>query len=123
MGTRSVRSAEDFSVGERGADGLRVLREPPTVMASAFERALRDRVGEGGLASVSLDELCEVCAEVTELRASIVLSSGGAVPVAVAASDGAAALEELQLTLGEGPSTDARADGRPVLVDELAIVG
>ena len=81
--------------------------------------ALRVRVRDGGVSGVSLSELCEVCAEVTDLQVSIALSSGGAVPVAVAASAGAAAIEELQLTLGEGPSIDAQADGRPVLIDDV----
>ena len=46
------------------------------------------------------------------LRASIVLVTEGNPQAAMAASDGAAALEDLQFTLGEGPGVDAAGRGR-----------
>ena len=90
-----------------------------SVITQAFERAVLARAGDGGQSTLTLLELCQVCAEVTELRASIVLGANRAEPVAMAASDGAGALDELQLTLSEGPAVDADADGRPVLVGDL----
>ena len=89
-----------------------------TVIADSFDRGLRARIGDGQT-ELSLVDLCEVCAEVTELLVSIVLSGPGAMIAADGASDGAEAIEELQLTLGEGPRVDTWRGGRPVLVDDL----
>lgn len=68
------------------------------------------------------DVLCELCRQslpVTGAGLSWMTDAGhGGV---VAATDGAAeTLEELQFTLGEGPSVDACRDGRPVLQPDLA---
>lgn len=49
-----------------------------------------------------------------------VMTSGGVRGVCVSSDVAAERLEELQLTTGEGPCVDALADGRPVLVPELA---
>jgi len=38
---------------------------------------------------------------------------------ATAMSDGAAAVEEVQFTLGEGPGVDAYSQGRPIFVEDL----
>ena len=46
-------------------------------------------------------------------------SAGTAVPV-YASDQTSAAIEELQLTLGEGPCVDANTYGRPVLVADLS---
>jgi transcriptional regulator with GAF, ATPase, and Fis domain len=89
------------------------------MIAEAFKRALRSQVGSGALSSLSLSQLCAACAEVTSLPASIVLVTKGHPQAAMAASDGAAAAEELQFSLGEGPGIDAHAEGRPVLVEDL----
>jgi hypothetical protein len=63
--------------------------------------------------------LCEACAKVASLRASIVLVAEGPIPAAIVASHGAAAVEDLQFKLGEGPGVDAFFEGRPVLVGDL----
>jgi hypothetical protein len=68
----------------------------------------------------SLQQLCDACAEVSSLRASIVLGTESHPQAAMAASDGAAEIEEFQLTLGEGPGIDAQADACPVLVEDLS---
>jgi hypothetical protein len=57
---------------------------------------------------------------VTLLWASIVLGTARHPQAAMAASEGAAAIEELQLMLGEGPGVDAQADACPVLVEDLS---
>ena len=88
------------------------------VIADSFDRGLRARDGDGQ-SELSLVDLCEVCAEATNLLVSIVLSGPGATVAAVGASAGAGAIEDLQLTLGEGPRVDTWVDGRPVLVDDL----
>jgi hypothetical protein len=89
------------------------------VIAEDFARAVRARSGDGEASSLSLPELGAVCAEVTSLRASIVLAPEGRPSVAVAGSDGLAPVEDLQLTLGEGPAVDAYDQGRAVLVEDL----
>jgi hypothetical protein len=59
---------------------------------------------------------------VTSLNASIlVVTEEGRHQAAPAASEGAAPVEELQFTLGEGPGVDAQAEGRAVLVDDLTL--
>jgi hypothetical protein len=90
------------------------------VNALEFQRALRVQIGDGDPSTLSLLQLCVVCEEMTSLRASIVLPASDHPQAAMAASDGAARIEQLQLTLGEGPGVDAYKDGRPVLIDDLA---
>lgn len=92
------------------------------MIAEAFERAVRARLGQGAMSALSLSQLCEACADATSLKASIVLvTEEGRHQAALAASGGAAAVEELQFTLGEGPGVDAHAEGRAVLADDLAV--
>jgi GAF domain/ANTAR domain len=91
-----------------------------TVIVQAFERAVRARIGDGHVSALSLSQLCAACAEVTSLLASIVLATDGHQQAAVAVSDGAGPVEDLQFTLGEGPGVDAHAEGRAVLVGDLA---
>jgi hypothetical protein len=66
-------------------------------------------------------ELCASCIEASGVDGggvSVMTSAGTAVPLH--ASDAtSAAVEELQLTLGEGPCIDANAHGSPVLVADL----
>jgi GAF domain-containing protein len=86
---------------------------------TAFERAVRVQIGAGELPWLSLPQLCAACAELTSLRASIVLVAFGHPQIAMAASDGASAVEDLQFKLGEGPSVDAYVERHPVLVQDL----
>jgi hypothetical protein len=97
----------------------RALLWKSTVIARAFERAVQARIGDGDASALSLTQLCGACAEVTSLLASIVLATGGHQQAAVAVSDGAGPVEDLQFTLGEGPGVDAHAEGRAVLVGDL----
>lgn len=78
------------------------------------------QIGDGERSALSLPQLCAACTEVTSLRASIVLLTEGRQQAAMAASDGAAAVEDLQLTLGEGPGVDAYRQSQPILVADLA---
>jgi GAF domain-containing protein len=116
------------TVGSAGVDlprhkGRRAPRprlRHAVVTAAEFQRAVRAQVSDGEHPALSLAQLCVVCEEMTSLPTSIVLSSAGQSPAAVAASDGAAIIEQLQLSLGEGPGVDAYAEGRPVLIEDLA---
>jgi hypothetical protein len=65
-------------------------------------------------------ELCRACVDLLPVAgASLVVVRDG-LPWTLASSDGAAArLEELQLTLGEGPSLDAQTTGRVVREPDL----
>ncbi|MEU7000415.1 GAF and ANTAR domain-containing protein [Nonomuraea sp. NPDC046570] len=71
---------------------------------------------------ISLRLVCAVCADV--LRAdgvAVALTSERVAYEPVGASDARIGiLSELQVTLGEGPGLQALADGRPVLVPDLA---
>jgi hypothetical protein len=88
--------------------------------AAEFQRAVQTHLGAGEGTALSLTELCVICEEMTSLATSIVLSSAGQSQAAMAASDGATVIEQLQLTLGEGPGVDAYAEGRPVLIEDLS---
>jgi hypothetical protein len=67
--------------------------------------------------------LCEVCAEVSGMSgAGIMLMSDDAPRGSMCATDGVCDLiEDLQFTLGEGPSLDAHHNQLPVLEPDLAL--
>jgi len=69
----------------------------------------------------SWSQVCVVCAEVLAVHgAAVLFMPDGAPPATVGASDlVAAALEEAQFTLGEGPGITAVRDRRPVYEPEL----
>ena len=92
------------------------------MIADAFGRAVLAQIGDGPNSQLSLRQLCAACGEVSSLGTSIVLMGGRNRQAATAASDGAAAVEELQFTLGEGPGVDAYSEGRPVFVEDLAVM-
>jgi len=120
LATAGWVDVDDSARGLRG-DRPALLRQT-AVIAEAFERAVRARLGQGAMSALSLSQLCEACADVTSLKASIVLvTEAGRHQAALAASGGAAAVEELQFTLGEGPGVDAHGEGRAVLADDLAV--
>lgn len=73
---------------------------------------------------LSVDRMCKKC--VVELPgldgASVaIVTSLPARVTRCASEDSSAQVEELQFALGEGPSIDAFAQGRPVLVSDLAV--
>lgn len=68
-----------------------------------------------------IERLCKSCVAATECdcaAVTIVSTRGDAVRL-LATDAMAATLEDLQLTLGEGPCADAANSGRPVLADDL----
>ena len=69
-----------------------------------------------------MKQLCEVCAEVTEMSgAGIMLMSGDGPRGSVCTTDKASCIiEQLQYALGEGPCVDAYNQDRPVLEPDLA---
>jgi hypothetical protein len=99
--------------------------DPEVTVGEAKERWLRMTtalaVREGAVPTPA--GLCTACAEVLAVHAAgIVLMGGDAVPAATYASnDQAAALEDLQFTLGVGPAPDAYRYG--TLIDESDLVG
>jgi hypothetical protein len=78
--------------------------------------ASHDADGSGTL------RLCELAAELTAVSgASIILLSDELAQGSLCTTDGVAVyLDDLQFTLGEGPSIDAHVAGRPVLEPDLA---
>ena len=89
------------------------------MIARAFEEAIRAQLAAGTSARLSLDQLCDACAEVASLGTSIVLSAEGRIQAAIAATQSAVAVEDLQFKLGEGPGVDAYFEGRPILIGDL----
>jgi ANTAR domain-containing protein len=79
-------------------------------------------LAEAGGSSAPTAHLCDVCASVAEMTgAGIMLmaehSQAGSI---CSTNEVSALLEELQFTLGEGPSVDAYEEDRPVLEPDLA---
>ncbi len=87
------------------------------------ERRLRilHRLVQPGLPLLDIERLCRVCADLTATDgASIMLVHDGVSRGSLCATDRVSALiEELQFTLGEGPSIDACREGRPTLEPDL----
>jgi hypothetical protein len=92
-------------------------------VTDAAERRLRIlALLAGGTPDGETARLCEVCAEVSGMSgAGIMLMSPGSLKGSVCTTDGICDLiEQLQFTLGEGPSVDAYHQQRPVLEPDLA---
>jgi hypothetical protein len=76
--------------------------------------------GHGGLVSVS--DACAAAVAAVQVTGAWLSAASGTEPVGhlMSVTDGVGErLAELQLTLGEGPSPDAAADGGPVLASDL----
>jgi transcriptional regulator with GAF, ATPase, and Fis domain len=69
--------------------------------------------------------LMAVCRQATRLLsmsgAAVVLMADGASPSVACAHGVTVTVQDLELMLGEGPAGDAYAEGRPVLVSDLAV--
>jgi GAF domain-containing protein len=88
------------------------------------ERRLRilTRLVDGATPDLETRQLCDVCAEVTEMSgAGIMLMTGDVPQGSVCTTNEVSALiENLQFGLGEGPCVDAHRQDRPVLEPDLA---
>jgi len=68
----------------------------------------------------SLTTICRNASRQLEMSgSSVVLMGEGTFPSVVGAYGVSAAVQDLELTLGEGPGSDAYAKGEPVLVDDV----
>lgn len=86
-----------------------------------MERFLADVIEKSGDRAPTLDLICRVCCDLLSVTvASVVLMGDQGVEGITGASDArAAAVQNEEFTLGEGPATDARRQRRPVLVSDL----
>ena len=68
-----------------------------------------------------MDLICQVCCDLLPITvASVVLMGNQGVEGITGASDAlAAAIQNEEFTLGEGPATEVRRQGRPVLVSDM----
>ena len=92
-------------------------------MSSSGERRMRIlALLAEGTPDLETARLCEVCADVSGMSgAGIMLMAPDLLAGSICTSDNVCALiEQLQYTLGEGPSVDAYQDQRPVLEPDLA---
>jgi hypothetical protein len=87
-------------------------------MAERFLAAVIDRSGDQ---APTLELICQVCCDLLPITvASVVLMGTEGIEGITAASDPlAAAIQNEEFTVGEGPATDVRGLGRPVLVPDL----
>ncbi len=88
-------------------------------MAERFLAAVIDKSGDQ---SPTLDLICRICCELFPVTvATAVLMGDQGIEGITGASDAlAAAVQDEEFTLGEGPATDVRREGRPVLVSDLS---
>jgi hypothetical protein len=71
--------------------------------------------------SPSLTTVCRSASKLLRMSgASVVLMGEGTFPSVASAYGVSVTVQDLELTLGEGPAIDAYAEGAPVLVDDLA---
>jgi hypothetical protein len=87
-------------------------------MAERFLAAVIDRSGDQ---APTLELICQVCCDLLPITfASVVLMGTEGVEGITGASDPlAAAIQNEEFTLGEGPATEVRRQGQPVLVSDL----
>ena len=87
-------------------------------MAERFVAGVIDRSADQ---APTLDQICQVCCDLLPIRfASMVLMDEEGVEGITGASDAlAAAVQNEEFTLGEGPATDVRRTRLPVLVPDL----
>jgi len=87
-------------------------------MAERFRTGVIDRSEDQ---APTLDFICRVCCDLLPITiASVVLMGDHGVEGITGASDPlAAAIQNEEMTIGEGPATEARRQGRPVLVPDL----
>jgi GAF domain-containing protein/ANTAR domain-containing protein len=85
------------------------------------ERFLAGVIERSGDRAPTLDLICQVCCDVLPVTvASVVLMGDLGVEGVAGASDAqAAAVQNEEFTLGEGPATDVRRERRAVLVSDL----
>lgn len=86
-------------------------------------RVWLDVVARAEGAPLTLEHVCLACQDGLPADAvglSLITRRAGREPVAMAGQL-AERLEDLQVTLGEGPSVDAGADGAPILVPDLVL--
>lgn len=87
-------------------------------MAERFRAGVIDRSGEQ---APTLDVICRVCCDLLPVSVASVVLMGdhGVEGITGASGPLAAAMQNEELTLGEGPATDVRRQGRPILVSDL----
>jgi hypothetical protein len=87
-------------------------------MAERFLAAVIDRSGDQ---APTLELICQICCDLLPITiASVVLMGSEGVEGITGASDPlAAAIQNEEFTLGEGPATEVRRQRRPVLVSDL----
>lgn len=84
------------------------------------ERLLRILAALADAAPPSPDQLCTVCVQVLEVAGAAVMVDGVEHRAPLCSSDDLAAqIEDLGLTLGEGPGVDAHHSGVPVIEPDL----
>jgi GAF domain-containing protein len=94
------------------------------VVDNQADRFLNVLVNASGDQPVSVHSLCAGAVALLPVSgASVTLTGEGATQVVATSLDGLAReLQDLEFTLGEGPSVEATRDGRPVVVGDLASV-
>jgi hypothetical protein len=85
------------------------------------DRWARLLAGSGDAKASQPLRICELCVDALAVSGAgiAMVTAGGHRGVVCATDDVSATIEELQLTLGEGPCVDAAATGSPVLLADL----
>jgi len=90
------------------------------VRAEDAEQFLKALIGGSGDESPSLTSVCRGASKLLRMSgASVVLMGEDTFPSVASAYGVSVTVQDLELTLGEGPAIDAYGEGMPVLVDDV----
>ena len=108
------RATTPFTGGEENESGGRAMR------AEDAEQFLAELIGGSEDESPSLTSVCRSATGLLHMSGSaVVLMGEGTFPSVASAYGVSVTVQDLELTLGEGPAIDAYAEGTPVLVDDV----
>src|SRR5688572_16814429 len=107
----------DDRLTAEGGDRWR-LHRVSVVDPAGWARQLADAAAERDAQPQRISQLCVEMLGVTGAGISMVTSAGHH-GIVCATDDVSATIEDLQLTLGEGPCIDSVRDGDPVLIADL----
>ncbi len=96
----------------------------PALKAEDAEQFLEALMGDSENESPSLTTVCRSATKLLQMSgSSVVLMGDDTFPSVASAYGVSVTVQDLEFTLGEGPSTDAYAEGKPVLVDDMGSFG
>lgn len=92
--------------------------------AEDAEQFLTALLGGSESESPSLTTVCRTASRLLRMSgSSVVLMGEGTFPSVASAYGVSVTVQDLEFTLGEGPASDAYAEGKPIMVGDIALFG